>query len=435
MSNPQSLIGGVLSGGRFTAVPNCYQQVANTSISANRIVPMDHLREPLNQVRFGDVNKTFKISSGSLLGNFMLKVRMPAATIATPPASMLSAENGYGFNLVRNLKFKYGSTQYNTKSSKANSLSVMRNVLNVESRRAINDLAGKVRLDTATTFPSDILYIPLSLPQSCWNSDGKDIPFDSAVLDGDVYIQIDFGTHGEVYSNIDAFLNGAGNKLPEYFDCELVCQSYAFIEQSDSIANSVGRSGDTTYNYNFVDNQQYCERVTGSNSAAPYDRTNVSIAGWQEGNTLGLSLLLVPLRDYAAAPAAHRQYTEITNLIVYIGGQTYMTSNDAEQKLFDYSREPIENYFSSYGGSAATSDQVSPWFDVPLSQYNLSCVGVGNAMSKLEYGMNIDNKTVKFSFNTPQGTAGQEFELFVIQHIQASVSTAKGSNSIQYTSM
>ena len=447
MSNFSNLVvNSQLKGTRATPLSNVYQHPRNIVQSEFRVVPNDYLRNPMNNIKFSETDKVFTIPRGSLLGNTMLKITLKTANNAVvPPAgSALVAERGYGFLIPRRIQYKYGSSDPVQMSSRCNHLSVMRELdMSNQAREQMMNLAGKRRDENQVHVPpssvpdgvweEDVVYIPLCLPHSSWGTGTHPkVPFSSDILDGDVLITIDTATPEEVFSNNTAY-RASGAQYPE-MDMELVTMSFNMVDyMTDSIRQTVSRSGDDYYSYNFVYHGELCRTFAGADIVAdPCGRSNVNLAGFKSGNTLGLSFLLLENGvDFAGTiDNAHLGYSEMENLIVNIDSNLLLKAKGDDIKIFDYVRSNLENNFPVLaGGTTATSSQISPWVDVAMSQYNKPCI---DSDGQLDFGLNLSNRVVTLSFTTPKGDPTR-YTLFVCQNVQSAIYTANGINKISFT--
>ena len=447
MSNFSNLVvNSQLKGTRATPLSNVYQHPMNIVESSSRVVPHDYLRQPLNNIKFNETDKSFTIPRGSLLGNTMLKITLKTADNAVVPGTggALVAERGYGFLIPRRIQYRYGSSDTVQMSNRCNQLSVMRELdMSNQARQQMMNLAGEKRDQDQIHVPpstvpnsvweEDVVYIPLCLPHSSWGTGTHPkVPFASDILDGDVLVTIDTASAEEVFSNTTAY-RGSGAQYPE-MDMELVTMSFNMVDyMTDSIRQSVSRSGQDYYNYNFVYHGDYCRTISGADLAAdPCGRSNVTIGAFRSGNTLGLSLLLLENGvDFGSTiNNAHFKYSEIQNLEVDIDGQLLLRAKGDDMKIFDYTRSNLENNFPVLaGGNTASASEVSPWIDVAMSQYNKPCV---DSDGQLDYGFNLSNRSVTLSFSTPKGDP-TKYTLFVCQNIQSAIATANGMNKISFT--
>jgi len=432
MSNLALSIAPQLAGTRAAPLSNVYQFDNNIRLSDRRVISNDHQRYPVNNVKFNTKRVTFKVTRGQLAGNCMLKISVPAAAVEADAGNALGREKGYGFLFIDNFTMKYGSSQRFLMGGRANQQACMSELGTEEAREKVMNLAGTKR-GVNDEVEAEVLYVPLVLPNSCWGAMGNKVPMDSNILSSDIEIQVDFADATSIYSNYNDFLANNG-EYPADFNVELVTQTFQLVDSNDSIAASVSRFGSEQYNYNFIahtvyDAQNIPSRTTKATPAS------ITMNGFQSGSTLSLSLLL--LRDpvagdsYAEGVKNHLEYSAIQNLIVTMNGQRILTSEDQETRLFDYTRRMIEDQFPV---DTIASGEISPWTNINLSQYCNACV---DGPEILEYGVELDNKTLQFTMTTPTSDGNlptSTYTLYVVQNIQSAVSTSRGVNEIVFSS-
>ena len=339
---------------------------------------------------------TFNPNEG--LAEVILTLTLPAIV---NDGSGCALPAGWGYNFIRRIGYRYGSSQLYYITGQQNLLQALALCEDSGKKEALFQLGGQALLASAdwADAAKRTAYIYLRLPHSSPALSGGALPFPSDILTAPIQLQVDLADFNTVFSQVAV----GSSPLPTAFSSAVV--NFTQVTMQDS-GDLVARRFDMARNALTIPlpegwtQEEVQFNIPGSGTGT----FQVSLTGCKAGDLKKLRIWFTKNADTSTAIKNPAYWVAPSQLTFAINGLIYLDSREGSYLLTNLLRRrqpPTVTYsfLTTAGQPYVAQPQASTWVEIDLAQPYT----IGNtAEVALVHGVPVMNSVLNLTGVMPQ---------------------------------
>jgi hypothetical protein len=374
------------------------------------------------------------IPNSSLIGEIYLHAELPII----PFNSNLKLNRGWLLDSINSISFLFGSSNVPQLTFSGQSLFqiLMAECETAEKRNAVLEYAGQSAAATNSVTPPALptLYVKnwadlvLSLPFSSMCGLCSKKPFDSNILSNNIIVQINWNQASAIYSGIGPELI---NTPPAGFtDCKALLRQGDFSNKAESLRNALQLNPGKSLNYPFIHHQSYTPSFfNGAPASTTPGGVTLSLQGLINADLVAMTFGVVKTANLIEGRSKH--YEDITNIKLLYNGMVICDMPKYMYKLVNMGGGGIGDLsYNVVFPPGVTPGPNPPQRHVVLINFSrLKSLSFNNHFANTA---RYPNSTFQLSFNTEEGTAGEQYVCFVTYHYNGICMVENGQANLHF---
>ena len=380
-------------------------------------------------------SSVFTIPPNNGVQDVMIILELPAAgSSGFSSAAGLAVNRGWGYNLIKQISFRYGgSSQYFLSGSQVLQ-NALRKAPNTGARDQILALGGQAAFG-AVAGAGDFAnpqraYVWLSLPHTVPTADGKLPPLPSDLLTQQIQITCELNSISSIFS----VATGATGAPPSALSfAEFQVQQVMLENQGDALARRVDMTSHAlSYPIEFVQ-QEVVIPFSWTSGSYSTPQVAVSLTGFRSGECRSIQCWVTKDSDTSGAIKNPLKWTAPEDIVMTYAGEIYARFDKGSGALWNLVNgriDPAVNDLvladgtSGAAGTVVSSASLDQWRELPFAQtYDAT-----TAHSMYTAGKPITNGIVNLTFNLPPTSAtGTDYRLHLSYVYNAVLTFSQGT--------
>jgi len=428
-----------LANAGFAEINTAYYEPDQTPVQKFPVKQRNVFRQPFNNLTLGAAGNQMVIPAtmAPLVKRVSITLQLPANSGSGTSSSYygLSVGQGWGYQLIRNIRWKIGGSKEEQKAGINHCISLMAKCETQDKQLELMNLGGYSLLTTNSsndfsTYPDKLTaYCHLDLPFSDVRALFTRRPLDSRLTTGqNIVIWLDLSPANAVISQ-----STVNSVAPAALPTQLSAGEWLveLLEMPDafSIEKQLLTVPDAWYAYPALWEMSGAQTLINQPYTYP-NRFTTMLSGFQAGQLLGIQVFAVRNGDLSPGGVVNPyNLVELTDLTLsYTGtdlaifpGKSYQLAHAVHTMRPSYIPQQVLSVTPSTGYSAAIAKSYFVMFD--LSQYSV----FAPTDLRLQYGENVGTGQINLTLSTPVGdSASTSYTLFVTYFYTESIEFARG---------